>query len=128
MSDVKEKKEDEVLDVLAGVVDNESKTYTFEKEVSIGCEKKKGSFTAKYFGVAGRLRLGTLRAKLLEGAPQDSIDEVTNDIAYMMAYLKIALIKTPSWWNMEELDDISDLTAVYLEVFKFIQFFREKDE
>ena len=40
-------------------------------------------------GVAARLRIGTLRAKLVEGAPAQSVDTVTDDIAYMIAYLHL---------------------------------------
>ena len=128
MSENKENREKEIMDILAGVVDNESKTYTFEKEISISCKKRKGTFIAKYLGVAARLRIGTIRAKLLDGAPSQSVDTLTDDIAYMIAYLQVALTKTPNWWDIEQLDDISDLRDVYLEVYNFNQFFREKNE
>ena len=37
--------------------------------------------------------------KLEDGAPAQSIDNLTDDIAYMIAYLTVALIETPKWWN-----------------------------
>ena len=116
------------MEVLAGIVDNESKTYTFEKEISVEGEKKKGTFTVKYMGVAARLRLGTIRAKLLEGAPSQSVDPLTDDIAYMIAYLMVSLTKAPNWWNYDRIDDVSDLREVYMEAYKFMRSFRGQNE
>lgn len=116
------------MEVLAGIVDSESKTYTFEKEVSVEGEKKKGTFTVKYMGVAARLRLGTIRARLLEGAPSQSVDPLTDDIAYMIAYLTVSLVKAPNWWDYDKIDDVSDLREVYLEAYKFMRSFRGQNE
>ena len=74
------------------------------------------------------MRIGTIRAKLLDGAPSQSVDTLTDDIAYMIAYLTVALIKIPNWWNYEEIDEISDLRDMYLEVYNFIQSFRGQNE
>lgn len=125
---IKQKKQENQTFILSGIIDKESKTYTFEKTVSVGGEKKKGTFKAKYLGVASRLRIGTIRAKLLDGAPSQSVDTLTDDIAYMIAYLTVALIKIPNWWNYEEIDEISDLRDMYLEVYNFIQSFRGQNE
>lgn len=125
---IKQKKQEQQNEILTGIIDNESKTYTFEKTMSVNGEKKTGSFTAKYIGVSGRLRIGTIRAKLLDGAPSQSVDPLTDDIAYMIAYLTVALIKTPSFWNYDSLDEITELREMYLEVYNFIQFFRGKDD
>ena len=46
----------------------------------------------------------------------------------MIAYLTVALIKAPSWWNYDELDDIEDLRAMYFEVYNFVQSFRSDDD
>ena len=116
------------MEVLAGIVDSESKTYTFEKEVSVEGEKKKGTFTVKYMGVAARLRLGTIRARLLEGAPSQSVDPLTDDIAYMIAYLTVSLTKAPNWWDYDKIDDVSDLREVYMEAYKFMRSFRGQNE
>ena len=114
--------------ILAGLLDKESKTYTFTKAVSVGGKKREGQFTAKYMGVTARLRIGTLRAKLLEGAPSQSVDTLTDDIAFMIAYLTVALIKAPTWWNYDELDDVEDLRSMYYEVYNFVQSFREDND
>ena len=116
------------LDILTGVIDPESKTYSFEKTISVQGEKLTGTFTAKYMGITARLRLGTLRAKLLDGAPNQSIDILTDDIAYMIAYLTVSLVKVPKWWNYDNLDDIEDLRAMYDEVNAFMRSFRDKND
>ena len=121
---IKKQKEQKQNEVLSGIIDNESKTYTFEAEVTVNGKKEKGSFTAKYMGVAARLRMGTIRAKLLDGAPAQSIDTLTDDIAYMIAYLQVALVKSPKWWNYSTLEELTDLKKVYMEVYKFNQSFR----
>lgn len=121
---IKKQKEQKQMDVLSGVIDNESKTYMFEAEVTVNGKKEKGAFTAKYMGVAARLRIGTIRAKLLDGAPAQSLDTITDDIAYMIAYLQVALTKFPKWWNYDTLEEYTDLKNVYMEVYKFNQSFR----
>ena len=124
-----DKNVNEKLNVLAGVVDKESKTYSFEKTVTMeGGIKKTGAFTAKYPGIGARLRMGALRAKLLEGAPNQSIDGGTDDIAYMIAYLTVALTKTPQWFNPMSIDDYDDLRELYMEVYNFVVAFREANE
>lgn len=116
------------MEVLAGVIDRESKTYSFEKTVSVADESRTGAFTAKYMGIGARLRMGTIRAKLLDGAPNQSVDAVTDDIAFMIAYLTVTLTKTPQWFNFDNLDDYDDLRALYDEVYNFHTAFRGKDE
>lgn len=125
---IKQKKQEQQLKMLSGVVDNESKTYTFEKEISMDGVRKKGTFTAKYLSVTGRLRIGTLRAKLLDGAPSQSVDTLTDDIAYMIAYLTVALSKVPTWWSYDAIDEIADLKDLYLEVYNFNQSFRGQND
>lgn len=121
-------KQAEKMDVLSGILDRESKTYSFEKELSVEGVKQKGTFVARYLGIGARLRIGTIRAKLLDGAPIDSVDTMTDDIAYMIAYLTVALTKTPRWFNYDLIDDYEDLRDLYMEVYNFMNHFRGKDE
>lgn len=123
----KQKRQQEEDSILSGIIDEESKTYSFEKEIHVNGHLMKGTFVAKYMGVAARLRIGTLRAKLLDGAPSQSVDTVTDDIAYMIAYLTVALVKVPSWWNYDELDEIKELRETYQEVYEFVQSFRGRN-
>lgn len=116
------------MDVLTGIIDQDSKTYSFTSTMTVNGKKQTGTFIAKYMGITARLRLGTIRAKLLDGAPTQSVDPLTDDIAYMIAYLNVALIKFPSWWNYDNLDSVEELRNMYLEVYNFMRKFREQNE
>lgn len=125
---IKAEKESQQHEILTGIIDNESKTYTFEKTLTlIGGQKKSGTFKVKYLGVTARLRIGTIRAKLLDGAPSQSLDNLTDDIAYIIAYLTVAIVEKPSWFDFDALDEYSELKEMYLEVYEFIQSFRYND-
>ena len=119
---------DDKMDVLTGIIDKDSKTYSFEKELSVLGKRQKGAFVAKYMGIGARLRMGTIRAKLLDGAPVDSVDTTTDDIAYMIAYLTVSLVKSPRWFNYDNLDYYEDLRELYTEVYRFMTNFREQNE
>lgn len=121
-------KDQDKMDVLTGVIDTDSKTYSFNRTMTVSGKKQTGMFTAKYMGITARLRLGTIRAKLLDGAPTQSVDALTDDIAYMIAYLNVSLIKFPTWWNYDNLDSIEELRDMYLEVYNFMRKFREQNE
>lgn len=121
-------KDQDKLDVLTGIIDQNSKTYSFNRTMTLGGKKQTGTFVAKYLGVTARLRLGVIRAKLLDGAPNQSVDTLTDDLAYMIAYLNVALIKFPPWWNYDNLDSLEELRDLYLEVYNFMTKFREQNE
>ena len=121
-------KDQDKLDVLTGIIDQNSKTYSFNRTMTLGGKKQTGTFVAKYLGITARLRLGVIRAKLLDGAPNQSVDTLTDDLAYMIAYLNVALIKFPPWGNYDNLDSIEELRDLYLEVYNFMTKFREQNE
>lgn len=113
-------------EVLSGIIDSEAKTYTFERTLSVnGGEKKTGRFVAKYMGVTARLRIGTIRAKLLDGAPSQSLDNLTDDIAYIIAFLTVALVEKPSWFSFDVIDEYPELRDMFMEVDRFIGSFRQ---
>ena len=125
---IKAKEDQEKTDILTGIISNDDKTYTFEAEITVDNKVRKGQFVAKFMTVTGRLRLGTIRAKLLDGAPAQSIDALTDDIAYMIAYLQVSLIKTPEWFNWDGIDNEQDLRKMFMEVVEFNNRFRNQDE
>lgn len=122
------KNDNEKMEILTGVIDKDSKTYSFEKTLSMMGKEQRGTFVARYMGIGARLKLGTIRAKLLDGAPIQSVDTMTDDLAYMVAYLSVALIKTPKWFNYDEIDEYGDLRNLYMEVYEFMNTFRGKNE
>ena len=122
------KSDNEKTEILSGIINKENKTYSFEYTMSMMGKKQTGTFVARYMGIGARLKLGTIRAKLLDGAPIQSVDTLTDDLAYMIAYLSVGLVNTPKWFNYDEIDDYEDLKNLYLEVFNFMNNFRGKNE
>lgn len=124
----RQEKERQVDEILSGIVDTERRMYTFKRVYEVNGKRLQGTFEAKYMSITDRLRIGVLRAKYLDGAPSESVDALADDIAYMIAYLQVALIKAPKWWNYEQLsfeDDMNKLREVYTEVYNFNKYFRE---
>ena len=116
---------------LSGIVDHERRIYTFKKVYNMYGKKLQGTFEAKYLSIVDRLRIGTLRAKLLDGVSGQSLDRISDDISYMLAYLNVALTKTPKWWDYEKMsmeNDIPKLREVFREVSEFNRSFRYEDE
>lgn len=122
----KKEKQEQQDKILSGIIDNESKTYTFNQKIhTMDGQVREGTFKAKYMGVSARLRIGTIRAKLLDGAPASSMDVLTDDLAYMIAYLTVALIELPSWFRYDDMEEISELRDMYKEVSEFMNSFRK---
>lgn len=115
-------------EVLSGIIDTEKRSYTFKKVYEFFGKKLQGTFEAKYMSISDRLRIGVIRSKLLDGAPAQTLDSLADDIAYMIAYLQVALVKAPKWWNYDQMsleDDLSKLREVYTEVYTFNKSFRD---
>lgn len=123
-NDQNEVKQQAIVSALDGIIDDDARQYTFKMDVLFDGKMRNATFTARYMGVADRLRVGTMRAKLLDGAPADSVDTVTDDIAYMISYLDVSLVKRPSWWDFNHIDDINDLRKLYQKVYDFVERFR----
>lgn len=116
---------------LSGIVDQERRIYTFKKVYNMYGKKLQGTFEAKYLSIVDRLRIGTIRARLLDGVSGQSLDRISDDISYMLAYLNVALTKAPKWWDYEMMsmeNDIDKLREVFNEVANFNRSFRYEDE
>lgn len=125
---IQSQKEQEEDQALSGIIDNEKKRYTFKYTIHTANEAKEGTFTAKVMSVMDRLALGSQRAKLLGGAPLASVDGVTDDIAYMIAFLQIVLVESPAWFDFDVMDDLNDLYGMFYEVKAFHDRFRSYGE
>lgn len=118
-------------DILSGIIDDEKRTYTFEKTYEMYGKKLRGTFEAKYMSITDRMKIGVIRARLLDGITDRQLDPITSDISFMIAYLQVALIKAPKWWNYEQMsleDDMNKLREVYKEVLQFNKSFRRINE
>ena len=69
------------------ITDAEARTCTFTKKYKIRGKNKTGTFTFKYPSLFDRTQIGVARAKMLDGAQEQSLDKVTSDLTYIIAYL-----------------------------------------
>lgn len=111
-------------DILAGIVDKDSRTYTMQKTVSIAGERREGTFQFRYPTIADRLRQGVLQSKFLGGVPVASLDATTYNVAYAMAFLASVSIKLPNWFKYEEMESLDEMLDMYAEVNEFVDSFR----
>ena len=105
------------------VMESHKRVYSF----LLDRDTYKGEFTVKYPSLMDRMKIGTLRAKYLDGMV-GSIDMYTDNIAYMSATLETLLINKPKWFNLEILDDYSILEYVYEEYLNWVNSFRREPE
>lgn len=125
MDNEKQLQQDEIL---SGLVNIEKRTYSFNKTYEFFGKKLQGTFVAKYMSISDRMRIGVIRAKLLDGAPNNTLDTLADDIAYMISYLQVSLVEFPKWWNYDYMtmeDDYDKMKEVYMEVYNFNKSFRE---
>ena len=113
------------------ITDAEARTCTFTKKYKIRGKNKTGTFTFKYPSLFDRTQIGVARAKMLDGAQEQSLDKVTSDLTYIIAYLGKLCIKHPSWFNLNLIEEYEVLTDLFEEVSKWVTDFRlsmEKSE
>lgn len=112
------------LDVLSGIVDKEARTYTMQKTVAINGERREGMFVYHYPTVSDRIRQGIMQSQFLQGVPVESLDVVTYNIAYAMAFLASVTTQVPEWFRYEQMDSIDELQEMFVEVNDFVESFR----
>lgn len=118
----------EKQEILTGIINKDSRKYTFTRKVSIGGQEKEGTFTFRYPTVGDRLRQGIAQSALLEGRPIVGLDVVTYNIAYSISYLRSTMDSAPAWFDFEQMDNTDELLEMFREVEAFADTFRTKDD
>lgn len=95
----------------------------------------RGQFTSKKLSMMDRSKINVRKAQLNggmyavrddEGRPTGlGIDEETEYLNYMIAFLEVVLIDKPVWWKMEDLSDDDLVLKVFQEAMKFENSFRK---
>lgn len=84
-----------------------------------------GTFTTKKLSVKGITAVQVRKIQLNGGfyydedKPGTGVDEQSDWTNYMIAHLEHSLIRKPTWWNLDEIDDIELMLTVFREVAKF---------
>lgn len=117
-----------------GIVTSDENLKTF----SINYKSKKdnqtyqGEFTVRRLSIADIASLGVRKAQL-NGAmhynpetPGCGVDVDTDEFNGVIAHLQIVMVKHPDWWDLNKVNDLGVMYAVYEEVMKFERYFLER--
>jgi hypothetical protein len=101
-------------------------TFKFDWTDTRG-KKWVGTFTTHYPTPRDLLQAGTMQARLTGSAPKDSLDALTDEIAFIVARLSFCLDTRPDWFAdpLSMVDGVPIMQAVYSEVLSFETFFRQ---
>lgn len=101
-------------------------TFTVSHKDPETGELYEGQFTTKRLSIGDRGRLGVRKAQLCSGmhcvrddngaATGQGIDEQTDQLNGMIAHLEIALIQKPTWFDLNQITDVTLVEAVYNRV------------
>lgn len=84
-----------------------------------------GTFTAKKLSIKATAAIQVRKVQLNGGfyfdekKPGTGIDEETDWTNYMIAHLEQSLIRKPTWWNLDEIDDVNLLLDVFKKIAEF---------
>lgn len=84
-----------------------------------------GKFTIKKMSIRDLAALGVRKSQLNGGMyfsdekPGLGVDESTDNFNNMIAHLEICVKEAPTWWNLDEISDVSLITKVFQEVVAF---------
>jgi len=84
-----------------------------------------GQFTTKKLSIKGITAVQVRKVQLNGGwyhdddKPGVGIDDQTDWTNYMIAHLEQSLIRKPTWWNLDEIDDFDLVLEVFRQVADF---------
>lgn len=84
-----------------------------------------GTFVFHYPSLMEQVQIGVMKAKMLDGVPVNSVDTLTDNIAFMTATLHVVMDSAPEWFNLDKLDDFTALFRVYNEFAQWRESFRQ---
>lgn len=114
----------EAKDIMNMYFDPEERTMSFNATLSVYGVEKTGKFMFKYPSITERIRIGTLRAQMLNGAEEKSLDNLTSDLTYIVAFLRITAVKVPDWFDFSDIDDVIGIRRIFNEVQVWVTNFR----
>lgn len=117
----------------------EAKVAELGKKIMMGVDNKltvdfdfshidpsfKGKFVFHYPSVIDHMKIGVLRAQLLNGL-QEVVDPVTFNIAHYSATLGVVLDECPDWFDPQKITELEILKEVYDKFDNWASSFRER--
>lgn len=120
------------------VTSAELRQLKFKRTITVEGYHKTGTFVARLPSVMDRVTIGVRRAQMLGGAPAttvnngvssiSTVDPFTDDLAFMISFLDVLLVKRPKWFIWEALDEVQDVRDMFTEVSKWANSFHRKPE
>ena len=115
----------------------QTKTFTVKYKLEDGAVDE-GTFTVKRLSIRDRAKIGVRKSQLAggmhcvrddDGNPTgQGIDEDTDYLNAMIAQLEVSLVKSPPWFNLDEIADVGVVQEVFRKASDFeLSFFRPKD-
>jgi len=101
-------------------------TFPFDWKDTRG-KQWKGVFTTHFPTPMDLVKAGVMQARMTGSTSKDSLDALTDEIAFIVSRLSYCLDKRPDWFKdpMSLIDGVPLIQAVYEKVVDFEQFFRE---
>lgn len=118
---------DKMDNATGALLDASQRELTFTQKVNVKGIDKTGTFVAGIPTITQRIQVGVIRAKMLGGVASESVDNFTDDLAFMVAYLQVVIKKHPSWWAIEEMEDIVAIREMFTQVTDWVNSFQRKN-
>lgn len=116
------------LDILTGIIDQDARTYTMQKTLTIFGGKREGTFRFHYPTIGDRVKQGLLQSQFLGGVSPQVVDVVTFNLTYSMAFLASICDQMPQWFRFELMESQEELGEMFREVNEFVESFRRDDD
>jgi hypothetical protein len=86
-----------------------------------------GHFVTHYPTPRDLLQAGVMQTRLTGSVPKESLDALTDEIAFIVSRLSFCLDERPEWFTdpLSLIDGVPLLQAIFTEVMAFESFFRE---
>ncbi|MCM1216795.1 MAG: hypothetical protein NC548_20030 [Lachnospiraceae bacterium] len=130
--------ENEKITPMEQVANADLRKHSFKRTITVEGYHKTGTFVARLPSVMDRVTIGVRRAQMLGAAPAttvnngassiSAVDPFTDDLAFMIAFLDVLLVKRPKWFVWEALDEVQDVREMFTEVSQWANSFHRKPE
>ncbi len=90
-------------------------------------QKKTSKFVFRLPNVQDMIRIGVIESQLLSDSKKfDDVTPYILNIAYFVATIKVCLVESPSWFDIDKNDDIDLLEVLYVRYSSAVEKFRSK--